>query len=199
MKNILHIISSPRGENSISVKLGTAIVAQATDTFPRSTVTELNLTETPFPHIDAAYINALFTPAELATPEVKATLQRSDDAVAQLIDTDILVIGLPLYNLGITSTLKTWVDNVLRAGKTFSYSENGPQGLLKGKKAYIAIASGGIFSEGPTAAFDYAITYLTGILNFIGITDIDVIRAEGLAIPGIQETALDKAISAIAV
>lgn len=199
MKNILHIISSPRGEASVSVQLGNAIAERAAETFPGSTVTRLDLTTNPFPHIDGAYVNALFTPAELATPEIKDALKRSGEAVAQLLETDILVIGLPLYNLGITSTLKSWIDNVVRAGQTFRYSAEGPEGLVKGKKAYIAVASGAVFSEGPMVAFDYAVTYLTGILNFIGITDIDVVRAEGLAIPGLQETALEKAVSAIAV
>ncbi|MFP9097572.1 FMN-dependent NADH-azoreductase [Flavobacterium sp. RHBU_24] len=197
MKNILHIISSPRGEASVSVQLGNTIAQRVTETFPGSTVTQLDLSVNPFPHIDGAYITALFTPPELATPEVKAALKRSDEAVVQLLESDILVIGLPLYNLGVSSTLKSWIDNVVRAGQTFRYKDGVPDGLAKGKKAYIAVASGSVFSEGPMAAFDYAVTYLTGVLNFIGITDINVVRAEGLAIPGLQARALEKAIEAI--
>lgn len=199
MKNILHIISSPRGDESFSVKLGNAIVAQAQETFPGSNVTTLDLTVNPFPHIDGAQIKALRTPLDLHTNEDKAVLQRSDEALAQLFAADVIVIGVPIYNFGITSTLKSWLDNVVRAGQSFRYTENGPEGLVKGKKLYIAVASGAVFSEGPYAPFDFAISYLKGVLNFIGITDIDVVRAEGIAIPGIQETALDKAIESIAI
>ncbi|WP_116790236.1 FMN-dependent NADH-azoreductase [Flavobacterium psychrotrophum] len=199
MKNVLHIISSPRGEESISVKLGNAITAQVAETFPGSSVTQLDLTVNPFPHIDGEQIKALRTPADLHTAEHKALLKRSDDALAQLFATDIIVIGAPIYNFGIPSTLKSWLDNVVRAGQSFTYASGSPEGLIKGKKAYIAVASGAVFSEGPYTSFDFAISYLKGVLNFIGITDIEVIRAEGLGVPTLQETALDKAISAIAV
>lgn len=199
MKNILHIVTSPRGEESVSIKLGNAIVNNIAETFPGSTATELNLAANPIPHITGEQIKALRTPQDLQTDEDKALAKSSDDAVAQLQDTDIIVISIPMYNFGIPSNLKSWLDLVLRAGKTFTYTANGPQGLVTGKKVYLALATGGIYSEGPAAAMDFIVPYLKATLGFIGITDITVSRAEGIAIPALQAQALDKAIEAFAV
>lgn len=199
MKNILHIVTSPRGEESVSLKLGNALVNQIAETFPGSTATELNLATNPIPHITGEQIKALRTPQDLHTEEDKALVKSSDDAIAQLQDTDIIVISIPMYNFGIPSNLKSWLDLVLRAGKTFSYTANGPQGLVTGKKVYLALATGGVYSEGPAAAMDFIVPYLQATLGFIGINDITVSRAEGLGVPALQAQALDKAIEAFAV
>lgn len=199
MKNILHIISSPRGEDSVSIKLGNAIIQQILETFPGSTVTELNLAENPLPHIDEVTVSALRTPADQHSEIQRETIKASDKAIAQLIDADILVIGVPLYNFGIPSHLKSWLDHVVRAGKTFRYTAEGPLGLVEDKKVYVAFSSGAVYSDGPFKTFDFATPYLTAVLSWIGIHDVTVIRAEGLGVPALQETALEKAIAAIAV
>lgn len=197
MKNILHMISSPRGAESISVQLGNSIVNQFMSAFPGSNVTTEDLNVNPFPHLFEEQITALRTQADDLTAEQKELVKRSDKAIAQVFDADIIVISLPLYNFGIPSTLKSWIDNVLRAGHTFSYTAEGPSGLVKGKKAYIAIASGAVYSEGPYEAYDFAIPYLKAALGFVGITDINIVRAEGTAVPGLMENALEKAVNSI--
>jgi FMN-dependent NADH-azoreductase len=199
MKNILHIITSPRGEDSISIQLGNEIVNRLQEKYPESNVTELNLGENPYPHINGTLINAMRTPPDLLTEDARYILQPSEDAVQQLFDQDILVIGIPLYNLGIPSNLKSWFDLVVRAGKTFSYSPEGYTGLVGNKKVYIAFSAGGVYSEGPAKDIDHATPYLKTVLGFMGITDVTFIHAEGFAIPGIQDTALEKAFNAIAV
>jgi FMN-dependent NADH-azoreductase len=199
MKKILHVISSPRGAESVSIQLGNSISDQLVEAFPGSLVTTLDLNINPYPHLYDEQINALRTQPDLHTSEQKELVKRSDEAIAQLFDTDIIIISLPLYNFGIPSTLKSWLDNILRAGHTFGYSSEGPKGLVTGKKVYIALASGNIYSNGPYQAYDHAIPYLKSALGFIGITDVNVLRAEGTAISGVMETALEKAVESFTV
>jgi FMN-dependent NADH-azoreductase len=197
MKKILHIISSPRGEASLSIKLGNAIIEKIKAEHPGSTVKEINLVTQPFPHLEEAHLASFFTPAENWTPENIAAIKHSEDAIQEILDTDIIVIGAPLYNFSIPSNLKALIDHIVRKGITFKYDENGAEGLIKGKKVYIALSSGGIYSDGPMQPFDYAEPYLKFILTFIGLTDISVFRAEGSSIPGMQDAALEKGISSI--
>jgi len=197
MKKILHVISSPRGEASFSIKLGNAIVEKLQQSYPGSTVKTYNVTELKFPHLEQSHITSFYTPAELRTDEHHAALQYSDEAIATLMDADIIVIGAPMYNYTIGSALKAWLDQIVRAGVTFSISAAGAEGMVKGKKAYIAQAAGGIYSEGPMVAMDFTVPYLRTILNHIGITDIAVFRVEGTAIPGIQDDALAKGIDLV--
>jgi FMN-dependent NADH-azoreductase len=197
MKKILHIISSPRGDASLSIKLGNAVVEKIQAAYPGSTVKETNLVNQQFPHLEEAHIASFYTPAENRTPENLVAIKHSEDAISEIRDADIIVIGVPIYNFNIHSTLKAWIDHIVRRGVTFKYDENGPQGLLPGKKVYLALASGGIFSEGPMAGFDFAVPYLKHMLGFIGLTDITVFRVEGTSIPGIQDTALEKGLSSI--
>jgi len=113
------------------------------------------------------------------------------------MDADILVIGTPLYNFGIPSTLKSWIDQIARAGVTFSYANGKPEGLVKNKKVYLAISSGGVYSQGPMMEFDFTEPYLRKVLGFIGLTDIAVFRVEGINIPGRKEAALTEAIGRV--
>jgi FMN-dependent NADH-azoreductase len=115
------------------------------------------------------------------------------------MEADTIIISLPLFNFGIPSVLKTWLDHIVRAGVTFNYTADGPLGLVTGKKLYIALASGGVYSQGPMQAYDHAVPYLTSVLNFIGITDISVVRAEGTGIPALKDIALEKAMAEIMV
>ncbi|RZJ83591.1 MAG: FMN-dependent NADH-azoreductase [Chryseobacterium sp.] len=197
MKKILHIISSPRGGASVSIQLANAVVSKIQETYPESIVKEKNLAQHPFPHLEEVHLNAFFTPAESRSAENLAAIQHSDEAIAELQEADIIVIGVPFYNFGVPSTLKAWVDHIARAGVTFQYTEQGPQGLITGKKVYLAVASGGIYSDGPMQAYDFATPYLKGVLGFLGMTDVTVFRAEGASIPVVKDTALEKGIESI--
>ncbi|RPD42287.1 FMN-dependent NADH-azoreductase [Chitinophaga barathri] len=194
---ILHLISSPRNEGSFSIKLGNAIVAQLQSKYPGSTVKTRDLTATPFPHLEEVHITSFYTPAEARSAELTEAIKHSDEAISQLQEADIIVIGAPMYNFNIHSSLKAWIDHVIRRGTTFSISEKGVEGLVKGKKVYLAISSGGVFSEGHMKGADFIEPYLKHILGFIGLTDITTYRVEGLSIPGIQDTALEKALGLI--
>jgi FMN-dependent NADH-azoreductase len=194
---ILHLISSARGEASSSLQLGNAIVAKLQAAHAGSSVVVHNLTATPFPHLEEVHLQSFFTPQEQHTPELAAAVQHSDTAIAELTEADVLVIGVPMYNFTIPSTLKTWIDHIVRAGKTFFYTEKGPEGLVKGKKVYLAIASGGVYSEGPMQQFDFTEPYLRATLGCLGMTDVTVIRAEGLNMPHLKDTAMAKAVEGI--
>ncbi|MFZ4928971.1 FMN-dependent NADH-azoreductase [Chryseobacterium sp. Mn2064] len=199
MKQVLHIISSPRSESSISKKLGNAVVEKITAKYPGSVIKKRDLTNPLFPHLEENQINAFFTPAEHRSPEQLEFVKLSDTVIAELQEADIIIIEAPLYNFSITSTLKSWLDHIARVGVTFRYDENGPEGLIKNKKVYLAFSSGGIYSEGERQAYDFVVPYLQKTLGFMGMTDISVIRAEGLSVPVIQETALQKGIESILV
>jgi FMN-dependent NADH-azoreductase len=198
MKNILVIESSSRGSESMSGKLTQAIVEKLKAAHPGVRVKARNLGKEPFPHLDESRLASFFAPPEKHTSHEKETLRLSDQAISELIEADAIVIGVPIYNFSIPSALKTWIDHVARAGHTFKYGANGsPEGMVIGKKVYLAIASGGIYSEGPMKAFDFAEPYLKAVLGFLGMTDIHTFRAEGNAIPNIKETALSKAIESV--
>ena len=197
--HILNVISSPRGTDSYSIKLGNAILEKLQAANPGSTVTTRDLATNPFPHLEEAKLKSLFTPAPDRTPEQQAAAKHSDDAIAEIQAADAIIIGAPLYNFGIPSTLKAWVDHIARAGVTFKYVDNAPQGLVTGKKVYVAMASGGVYSEGPAAGYDFVAPYLKAVLGFLGMTDVTVLRVEGTAIPGQAEIALQKGIDSIAV
>ena len=200
MKKILHIVSSALGEASVSKKLGNAIIEKIKARYPDSIVKKRNLTTNLFPHLDGVQIGSWFTPAENRSPEQVNAIKISDEAIAELQEADIYVIGAPFYNFAIPSTLKAYIDHIARSGITFRYNENGqPEGLLKNKKVYIAIASGGVYSEGEFKSLDFVSPYLKFILGFLGITDVTIIRAEGLRINGIKETAFEKGVESIVI
>lgn len=199
MKTILHLISSPRQKDSFSIKLGRAIVEQLKEKHPDSKVNEVNLIEENFPHLDAPHLQSFFTPKEDRTVADQEAVLYSDQAISQLFEADIIVIGAPLYNFSIHSALKAWIDHIARAGITFRYGEHGAEGLVKDKKVYIAMSAGGVYSEGPYQPYDFVVPYLKAVLSFMGMTDITVFRAEGVNIPGLKEHALEKAIESIAV
>ena len=197
MTKILYISSSVTGENSFSIPLGKAIVEKLQLANPDNVLVEHNLLSNPLPHITTTLLTAFATTAGQRSPELQEAARLSDEAIAELMEADIIVIGAPLYNFGVPSALKAWIDHIARAGLTFHYTEQGPEGLVKGKKVYLAIAAGGVYSEGPMQAYDFVTPYLKAVLGFIGMTDITVFRAEGTAIPGLKEVALEKAIAAI--
>ncbi|WP_158799251.1 FMN-dependent NADH-azoreductase [Pedobacter sp. L105] len=197
MKHILHLKSSIQGATSYSIKLGQAIVEKIQDKYPGSTIEELNLVDIEIPHLNPAVLRTFFIPGDQLTEEEKESIRFSDEVVKQLLAADIIVIGAPLYNFTIHTALKAWIDHITRAGITFGYGENGPVGKVTGKKVYVAMSSGGVYSEGPGKANDFVAPYLKAFLGFLGMTDLTVFRAEGLKVPGVQEQAMQKAINSI--
>ncbi len=197
MKKILHIISSPKGENSFSIKLGNAIIDKILAANPGSTVKVNDLSKHPFPHLEEATLAAFYTPVTAQTPESKKALQNSDQAIAEIMEADMIVIGAPLWNFGIPSVLKAWIDHIARANVTFKYSEAGAEGLIKNKIVYIAMASGAIYSSGAYQPFDFVPSYLKSVLGFLGMTNLTVFRVEGSAFPGQAEIALQRGIDNI--
>jgi FMN-dependent NADH-azoreductase len=197
MTKILLIDSSPRRNASFSRKLSRAIVEKLKAKDPTSSVSTRDLTLRPMPHLEEAHLAAFFAPAEKHTAEDKRAIQYSDEAIAEILHADVIVLGVPMYNFGIPSVLKAWIDHLARAGKTFKYSEKGPEGLVKGKKLYLAIATGGVYSEGAMKAYDFTEPYLRTVFGFLGMTDVTTFRVEGVAVPGAQDAALEKAIGLI--
>ena len=126
-------------------------------------------------------MGAFFTPAEQRTPEQAQTVQISDALVDELLAADVIVIGAPMYNFSVSSTLKAWIDHIVRIGRTLQYTATGPVGLVSGKKVFIVTATGGVYSEGPAKAYDFLGTYLRSVFGFIGMTDVTFVQAEGLA------------------
>lgn len=199
MKKILHLQSSLMGNDSYSIELGNIIVEKIGQKYPGSTVETLDLVARNMPHLTPGVLRTFFMAEDQLTEADIESVSLSNQLVEQLMSTDIVVIGAPLINYTIPSVLKAWIDHVTRAGITFGYGENGPVGKVTGKKVYIAMSSGGVYSEGPGKANDFVAPYLKAFLGFLGMTDVSVIRAEGLKVPGIKETAMEKAIAGIVI
>lgn len=199
MKRILHLTSSVQGNESYSTRLSNAIVEKTIEKYPGSTVEEVNLVALEIPHLNPTILQSMFTPGDQLTAEARESLRYSDEAVNQLMASDIVVIGAALYNFTIHTALKSWIDHITRAGITFTYDQNGPVGMVTGKKVYIAMSSGGVFSEGPGKANDFVAPYLKAFLGFLGMTDLKVFRAEGVKVPGIKEHAFAKGVASIVI
>jgi len=199
MKNILHIISSPRVGISDSRKLGNAVIEKIQEKYSDVVIKERDLTKNPVPFLEEVHINTFFSPAESHSPEQEEINKYSQGLIAELQEADIIVVESPMYNFSVPATLRAYFDFTSRAGYTFKYNENGPQGLLNDKKLYIAFTSGNIYSEGPYQINDSNVPYVKNIFGFYGVKDVSVFRAEGLAIPGIQETSMEKAINSIVI
>ncbi|MDJ0644000.1 MAG: NAD(P)H-dependent oxidoreductase [Erythrobacter sp.] len=183
MSNILHISASIRGDESVSRQLGTTIV-NGVAAKSGATVTERDLSANNIPFVDAARFDANLTPAPDRTPEQAELAAIADALIAELQSADTIVFSVPVYNFGVPAVVKAWADLVARAGTTFHYTANGPEGLLTGKKAYIAAASGGtpIGSD-----FDFMSSWLKFFLGFLGITDIELVAADGIMGEGGEE------------
>lgn len=173
------------------------MLKKITSTYPDSSIHTLDLSKSPFPHLEQTAFTSFYTPLERQKDEHKEAVLHSDEAIKELMDADILVIGVPFYNFGIPSTLKAWIDHVARSGITFRYTDGRPEGLVKNKRVYLAVASGGVYSEGPMKIYDFTEPYLRAVLGFIGLTNITTFRVEGTVVPGMKETALPKALSRV--
>jgi FMN-dependent NADH-azoreductase len=175
---ILQINASARSAGANSTRLADAITARLLAQNPQATVELRDLASAPHPVLDEPALTALFTPTEQRTPDQAARVALDDALIAQLQAVDAIVLGVPMYNFGVPVQLKTWIDAVARAGVTFRYTANGPEGLIKGKKVYVALARGGLYRDTPA---DSQTPYLKNVLAFLGMTDVEFIFAEGLA------------------
>jgi FMN-dependent NADH-azoreductase len=173
---ILEVSASGRRADSVSRMLSNEIVEAIETREGTVEITRRDLSKG-IPHVDESWIQANFTPEEERTRDQREALSGSDELVEELQAADVIVIGSPIYNFGIPAALKAWVDMIARARKTFRYTSEGPEGLLKGKKAYVVIASGGVPVD---SSVDFATPYLRHVLKFVGITDVDVIAADQL-------------------
>ena len=192
MKNILLVLSSPRGQRSYSHQFANDIVDDLKMRHSGASVVVRDLVKDPLPHVGEAFVGALFSPPEQHTPEQARAMARSDGLVDELLAADVVVMAVPMHNFGPPSTLKAWIDHIARAGRTFTYTEKGPQGLLKGKKAILVVSRGGVYSDGPAKTLDFQESYLRSILGFVGITDVQAVRVEGV---GMGEDAMKRAMA----
>jgi len=201
MTNILILNGSPRTEGSVSRNLIERFIdkwrAQNT-----ANVVARDVGTTPPPHLDEATIGAFYTPEDARSDDQQARITLSDELVGELEVADVIVIGAPMHNFGIPSGLKAWIDQVARVGRTFKYTENGPEGLLTSKKVYVLTARGGnYFENSPAHAMDHQAPYLRTVLGFLGLDDVTFIHAHGVAggEDGIRaaEVEVDRAVAAL--
>jgi FMN-dependent NADH-azoreductase len=174
-------------------RLADEFVARWRAAHPQTRVIERDLTRDPLPHLDATTLTGFGTPAEKRTPAQQAAVAVSDALIEELRQADVIVLGVPMYNFGIPSPLKAWIDRVARAGITFRYTDKGPIGLLTGKKVYVLAARGGRYAG---TAGDVQTAYLKQVLGFLGLTDIEFVYAEGLAISAESKAEAQAAASA---
>jgi FMN-dependent NADH-azoreductase len=201
MNNILLVTSSPRGEASYSTKVARSLVDRLKAEHPGATVTLRDLAAEPPPHIGEDFAAGISTPLDKRSAAQGKTLAYSDTLVEELEAADVVVVASAMINFSVTSTLKAWIDYVTRSGRTFRYTDAGvPEGLLKGKKAYIVESRGGIYSKEPLKAIDFQEPYLKHVLGFIGLTDVTVVAVEGVAYgPDAAKTAVSSAMEQIPV
>jgi FMN-dependent NADH-azoreductase len=198
MKQILIIEVSPRGTESASRAVADTLAARITALYPSAKLLRRDLTAQELPHLDDITLRAISTKDLAEAAALKDAARLSDALTDELLASDLLVIATPMWNFGIPSALKAWIDLVVRPGRTFQYGEQGVVGLAQGKKAIILIASGGVFTQGPWREWDFVEPYLRQILGFIGITDVEAVRIEGMNIPDLAGAAVSKANKAVA-
>ena len=196
MTKTLILDSAVTGDASISKRLTAEFAEQLKRRDPAAQITTRDLGANPVPHLVPETVAGIRATATTETE--KAALALSDELVDELRDIDLLVIGAPMYNFGIASSLKAWFDHILRAGTTFRYTENGPEGLLPLKKAVVIETRGGLYSEGPAVAMDSQEPHLRTLLGFMGVTDVTFVRAEKLGFgPDAVRAAVDDATAAL--
>ena len=197
MNNILILDSAATGESSVSRRLTRAAAEVLVARDPDAHITLRDVGSNPIPHLNAETVPAIRA-GIVETEAAREALELSDALIAELKAADLIVIGAPMYNFGMPSTLKAWFDHVLRARITFQYSEAGPEGLLKGKKAIVVEARAGLYSEGPAASMDSQEPHIRTLLGFMGIDDVTFVRAEKLAFgPEAAEAAIGGALGQI--
>jgi len=197
MNQILMIEVSPRGKDSASRAVTETLAARLSALHPEAKLIRRDVAAEHLPHLDDITLRAISSndPAEVERLKAAATL--SDELTDELLASDLLVISTPMWNFGIPSALKAWIDLVVRPGRTFRYDSGGVDGLASGKKAILVLASGGVFSDGPWRPFDFVEPYLRHILGFIGIADVQTVRAEGTHLPHLAPEVAPKASRAV--
>jgi FMN-dependent NADH-azoreductase len=187
--NILYVASSSRGSASYSNRIAANVLGELRTRNPDATVTVRDLGREPLPHINDDFVAATRGPVASQTDEQRALLARSDTLVDELLTADVIVIAAPMINFTIPSNLKVWIDYVARAGRTFRYSDKGPEGLVTGKQVILVAARGGVYAG--NNALDFQVPYLKSVLGFLGMTDVEVIEVEGTAFgPDVAEKAV---------
>ena len=186
MTTLLKLNTSIFGEHSASSRLTDAFVARWLAAHPGTRVIERDLAANPVPHLTAEVFAGFNADPGERSPAQQRAVDASDALIDELKRADVLVLGLPMYNFGVPSTLKAYFDYIGRAGETFRYSENGPEGLLTGKKAYVFATRGGVYTGAPS---ETETSYVRQFLSFLGITDIEFVYAEGLAMGDEARTA----------
>jgi FMN-dependent NADH-azoreductase len=177
---LLHVDASILGDSSVSRQLSAAVVQRFREAHPGIRVTHYDLGREPIGHLTAAHLAAAQGPLA-GDATLQQDVARGRQALEDFLGADIVVIGAPMYNFSVSSQLKAWIDRLAVAGKTFRYTDQGPQGLAGGKKVIIASSRGGFYGpDSPAASLDHQESYLRGIFGFFGITDIRFVRAEGL-------------------
>ena len=195
MRQILCLTSSPRRDTSYSNLVAARLLKELRIVHPDAAITIRDLAGNPLPHIDEDFVTATRSVAGARTPRQRALVEQSDILIDELLGADTIVIAAAMINFGIPSTLKAWIDYVARPGRTFRYTEHGSKGLLGGRRAILVLARGGVYSGGPMRAHEHDESYLRSVLNFLGITDIETIAIEGVALgPEAAERAVDGAI-----
>jgi FMN-dependent NADH-azoreductase len=189
---VLRIDTSPRHTDSISRRLGNRLLDNLRGRHGNLHITRRDLDKAPLPFVNGDWITANFTAPDQRSAWQQNALAVSDRLVRELMDTDLLLIGVPLYNFSIPAALKAWIDMVARARLTFRYTDTGPEGLLKNKRAYLLVASGGVKAGSET---DFATSYMRHVLGFLGITDVTVIAADQIMQRG--DAALAQALAEI--
>ena len=180
MPTLLHIDSSPLYSRSVSRELTGAFVTQWKASHPDGTVIDRDLNATAISPITAEWVGAVYTPEDARTPQQKELLSLSDSLLAELELANEYVIGVPMHNFGVPSALKLWIDQIARVGRTFSYADGTPKGLLIGKKATFLIATGGIYdAQTQMASFNFVEPYLRSLFGFLGVTDASFLTAGG--------------------
>jgi len=194
-KTVLHIDSSIRGNDSDSRSLSSQFINQWRLARPADRIQERDIVTNALPHIDATLVSGLLTNEADRNDGMIEALSRVETLVNEFLEADVIVVGAPMYNFGIPSTLKAWIDHISQAGRTFRYTENGPEGMAKGKSVYIFSTRGGVYDNSP---MDHQVACLKTVFAFLGIEDIQVIQAEGLNLsPASRERSLASANSQI--
>jgi len=180
MSTLLHLNSSPLYGRSVSRELTSAFVAQWKASHPDGKVIDRDLNATAISPITEEWVGAVYTPESARTPEQKKLLALSDTLIAELEQADEYVIGVPMHNFGVSSVLKLWIDQICRVGKTFSYADGRPKGLIIGKKATFIVATGGIYdAQTQMASFNFVEPYLRSLFGFLGLTDATFLTTGG--------------------
>ena len=182
MTKLLFVTSSLFGADSQSRRMGAEFIDTWRNAHPGTSIVERNVASD-MPHLTLDTLGALMTPADARTPTQQAAVAFADELIAEVEAADTIVVAAPMYNFSIPSTLKAWIDHIARAGRTFRYTESGPQGLLTGKKVFVITGRGGVYSgESPARGLDFQEPYLRAVFGFVGLDDVTFIHIEGLKV-----------------